>query len=720
MSNNYYPIQLGFSSGEISPLLKAQIDSDVYQNGLDRMFNMIPDSHGPSRRRGGTRFISEIDEVEFPLKKIPFNASLDTDYIVIIGENWVQVYDDEGPVSAANGSQNLVSNGGFNSGMAGWSHNLGHSSSKVVWDLTTRTMLIKSGSPAGYFAGAYQNVGLLDTSGIQHRIKFDMFEFQAGSTYKLQISEVGGAAGGILNQAITQGTNQEFTFTPGAAVTDIRIEFLAEEGGGIIGIDRVSVHDDTLSLTLVQFASPYAGVPYREFIQWAVAPGKNPVLYLAHQFVQPRKLSYDAATNAWTFDAVTFTSKPTEWAGDSWPRAVTFFSQRSWWGGPPDAPEKFWGSKVSAFENMDLGTSQADDAIEYELEKKGDILFISGAKSLVIGTENSEYIASAQEGVLKPGDFQVDRQSAYGSYFGLHQESGDRVTYVSSTGSKLRTMAYEWTRDAWVSIDMAWPSEHIIADLISQIAYQFDPNQTIWIITGDHRLVSCSYDREQNIIGWSDHGADIVQLDSDPKAVGIAVSNFLGVDRAWISWQYSDGDDEIHTILGLYDVTQTMDGFVIYATDTETTTVPGLDHFEGMEVGVTVNGAVDPNQVVDGGEIETQTPGTLFVVGLNNTAYMKTLPKEGGNRLGTTQGAMKHLPYIFARLVDSSLPFINGKRPADRSPVTPMDTAEPLFTGDVRVDGPGWDRTGQVEIMEPLPLPLNVVSIFGKARVSPK
>lgn len=69
---------------------------------------------------------------------------------------------------------------------------------------------------------------------------------------------------------------------------------------------------------------------------------------------------------------------------------------------------------------------------------------------------------------------------------------------------------------------------------------------------------------------------------------------------------------------------------------------------------------------------------------------------------------------IWALMHLSAPPIINGVRPPDRSPSTPMDTPEPLSSGQYQAVGLGWDQNGQITIEENLPVAMNVLAIYGE------
>ena len=109
-----------------------------------------------------------------------------------------------------------------------------------------------------------------------------------------------------------------------------------------------------------------------------------------------------------------------------------------------------------------------------------------------------------------------------------------------------------------------------------------------------------------------------------------------------------------------------------------------------------------------------QTPALQVTVGLSYKSTLVTMPFDQEIREGAMTLYRKHWNKLWVRLLNSSLPVINGKRPPTREPQTPMNTRQPNFTGDVKVENLGWTLRGQITIEEELPLPLTVVGIFGE------
>lgn len=90
------PIQTSFNGGEWGPELEGRVDVAKYQNACKRMENFIPLIQGPARRRGGTRFVSEVKDSNARtwLARFQFNAT--QSYVLEFGHLYVRFYTDNG------------------------------------------------------------------------------------------------------------------------------------------------------------------------------------------------------------------------------------------------------------------------------------------------------------------------------------------------------------------------------------------------------------------------------------------------------------------------------------------------------------------------------------------------------------------------------------------------------------------------------------------------
>jgi hypothetical protein len=83
-----------------------------------------------------------------------------------------------------------------------------------------------------------------------------------------------------------------------------------------------------------------------------------------------------------------------------------------------------------------------------------------------------------------------------------------------------------------------------------------------------------------------------------------------------------------------------------------TSTVRGLDHLEGEEIGVITDGGVHPDAEVVDGAIALDYPARYVIVGFKYNGYLRTLDLEMGtaNVAGVAQGRTRNMIGLFAKL----------------------------------------------------------------------
>ena len=153
------------------------------------------------------------------------------------------------------------------------------------------------------------------------------------------------------------------------------------------------------------------------------------------------------------------------------------------------------------------------------------------------------------------------------------------------------------------------------------------------------------------------------------------------------------------------------------------TTLSGLGHLEGMTVDVLNTGASHPRQVVSGGAIHLQYPGSVVHVGLPCPAKLWTMRLNAGGADGTSQGKTARINKLAIRFQDTigahygpdaghldDLPF--------RSTGDAMDAPPPLFNGDKLVEFDGdYGTEPRVYIQNNQPFPATVVAVMPQTHV---
>lgn len=433
-----------------------------------------------------------------------------------------------------------------------------------------------------------------------------------------------------------------------------------------------------------------------------VPTGKT--LYFTHPNVPVQKLIYDHATDVFIpLAEVSFTNPPAQWEGTNHPATGAHFQGRLWLAGTPGEQQTVWGSVSGSPEDFTVTADDDSSSIEFTLQEFGRIEWMLGTKNLLIGAENGEHIVDSELGVITPTDFKIQQQSSFGSNNMQGIQVGEKVFYMTSDGRKLRAMAYEWQEDNWLSQDLTFVSEHVTIPIGKFSTWAQNPDALFILILRDGSLAVLTYDRTAETVAWA--RTRITEMNVSDLATGRA----NGVNEVVVAGVRVAGKIDIEISSGQKEF---LDSYVTVFDAGGTNIIDGLDHLEGKTVRPVVDGAVNPLEVVVGGQITTQDTGIRLAAGLPYSSKIVTLPPDVPD--SQIRSWKKRWNKVWALMFDSKQPIINGNRPPDRTPSTPMNTVEPNVSTHFKTINLHWDDFGQITIEEDLPVPMNVLAIYGE------
>jgi hypothetical protein len=757
----YYPLQQDFSGGEMSPRLYGQANTERYQKSLESMTNFIALPQGPAMRRQGFAYVDNaLNDTDIRL--LPFKVSGSTDYTVELGPGYMGLLTRGGRETFS--TSELVSNGDFSEGLLGWTQSFVDDESyfSTVND-KKRVHALASGVSSGSnvtssviqeiaTGGATGDIALTFTWGGLMSVRIDgaADPYTALSTCTVKVGTTSGAddlysgtfdpktdnasiidgvsngAWDTLGQIPTGNARWDFGINSESITVDIvandpvfitlEIEkispglpgnsgiaggFPFDSSGTVFGFfDDVKFSADPVVSDT--FVTPWLTESDLALIQYVSESGGGR-MYLTHPNYAPQLLELE--NGSWSFGPAVFTAPPASWTGDNWPSVVEFYQGRLWLGATPSAPSTIWGSVSGDPFDFTVGLNDSD-SLELPLSTTGGIKWIKGQKGLVVGTDIGEQVITSQGSLITPTDRKADKQSGWGSVDIQPSLAGNDIIYISQDRTKVRAVNTFFNTASWTSVDLTWVAEHITRNKVIESIYIQNPNYQLYFLLGDGTIVACTYDREHETIGW-------MNLVTTGRFLSLTKTDSVDGTILWAGVR-RNGQIFIEAIDPEESQWEFTDSWVSKPIDVNNL-VTGLDHLEGLTVQVLVDGAIEPDQEVVGGEITTVNSGQFAVVGIEYEANMVTLPLSQGNKAGTALGSKRRYSEIQVQLYDSALPLINGQLPPDRSPATPMNTVEPNRTGIAEVRSLGRDDGGRVTITQNLPKKTMVTAIFGKA-----
>ena len=657
-----------FTGGELSPRLDGRNDLAKYPTGCKTLENMIVYPHGSAARRSGTQFVAEVKDSSKQTRLIPFEFSTTQTYMLEFGDQYIRFYKDNGQILSG-GSAYEISSPYLEAEL----FDIKYAQSADVMYICHPNHPVKKLARTGHTSWTLTSVDFQNGPFMDHNIE----------TTTITASHTNAGQAGTLTSSSTTGVNSN----QGWLSTDVgRLVHMVDGHVKITGYTSSTVVDMEVK----------------------------------------ENLSATTATADWSFGAFSDTS--------GHPSCVSFFEQRLVFAGTTDQPQTLFFSKSGDYENMNEnrgGTVADDDAIIYTIASNqvNAIRFMTATRTLIVGTAGGEFTVSGggTDVAITPTNILIKKQSNHGAANLDAIAAGNATLFLQRAKRKIRELAYNFDVDGYLAPDMTILSEHITEGGITQMAYQQEPNQIVWMTRDDGELIGLTYQREQQVTAWHrqifggsfssgnavcESVAALPTDDAEYQVWVIVKRTINSVTRRYV--EYLNGFDFTetdNTTFNFLDSQLNYDG-------SATTTITGLDHLEGETVSVLADGSTHPDKTVSSGSITLDRSSTKVKVGLPFTSLLQTMRLDAGAANGTSQAKTKRIYDISLRLYESvgvevGPDLENMERIPFRSSADSMDTAIPVFTGDKEIEFRGnYETDGFIFVRQTQPLPLTVLSLY--------
>ena len=735
-----------FTGGELSPRLDGRNDLSKYSSGCKTLENMIIYPHGSAARRSGSRFIAEVKSSAAKTRLIPFEFSTTQTYMMEFGNQYIRFYKDNGQIlegdktisgaTQANPVVITATSHGYSNGdeisitsVAGMTEL--NNKRYLVANKTTNTFEITNvdgtningTSFTAYTSGGVANrVYEISTPYLTAEL-FDIKYAQSADVMYIthpnheveKLSRTGHTSWTLSDVDFTKGPMQDAnttdtTLNPGATAVGTGVSLAASATTGI------NSGSGFLSTDVGRFVFLHGG--------YAKITGVTDTTNATIEILTT--LSASTATADWRLGSFSDTT--------GHPSSVTFFEQRLVFAGTSNEPQTLFFSRSGDYENMDAnigGTIADDDAIIYTIASNqvNAIRFMTATRTLIVGTAGGEFTVSGggTDVAITPTNILIKKQSNHGAANVDAISAGNATLFLQRAKRKIRELAYNFDVDGYLAPDMTILAEHITEGGITQMAYQQEPNQIVWMTRSDGELVGLTYQREQQVTAWHRQifggsfgsgnavceSVAVIPTDDTEYQVYVIVKRTINsITRRYVEY------------LNNFDFTETdnttfnfLDSQLDYS-GSATTTITGLEHLEGQVVSILADGSTHPDKTVSSGAITLDRSSTKVKVGLSYTSLLQTMRLDAGAANGTSQGKTKRIYDISLRLFESvgvevGPDLSNMERIPFRSSADDMDTAIPVFTGDKEIEFRGnYETDGFIFVRQTQPLPLTVLSLY--------
>jgi hypothetical protein len=733
-------LQTNFTSGEMSPRLRGRVDIAKYNNGLETMENAQSVVHGGARRRYGTRYIATAKDAARVARLVPFVFSRTQAFVLELAHQFIRFYADSAQIQysspltpyqiASPYSESELPDVHF--AQAADTMFLAHPSyamrrllryANTNWKLTNFALSVPPSEEMGDRPATTLTLGAVTGSGITFTAGADSFrdadvgryiEAGAGRGLITAYSSVTAVTVTIVDDfASTSIASGAWTIkeSPKTGITPSVAEPIGAQSQ--LTADVAAFKSNAQVLHTGKFIEVNGGlIELTGYTSTTICNGiiRTPLTGLSHS---PSD-TWAIRENAWN-------------AVDGYPRAVNLYEQRLIAASTAAFPQTIWGSKLAEYNNFADGAADDDGfAFTIAADQVNSVEHLAQIRELVPLTYGGEFsMSGGVEKPLTPTNVRVRAQTFYGTSNTRPERVGNEIVFMQRGGRKVRSIGYRVDIDAYSSPDLSVLAEHITEGGISEMAYQQEPDATVWMVRDDGVLVSMAIDRDQDVVAFARHITDgIVE--------SVAAIPNGSVDQVWLSVQREiDGstvryievmDPDLNTDCAVtgsvgsvaalsavwsnnrIDVQKTAHGFsngdVIKLEDfepaafniTRTVTVidanyfsmtlmddPGLvetlgvirkgtvswsgaSHLEGKTVQVVQDGYYGGEYVVASGAVTLNYPGFDVEIGLPYTTTIKDLPFEIPTQSGTAQGQQISVHEVTVRLLNSAGAKINGQQ----------------------------------------------------------
>ncbi len=364
------------------------------------------------------------------------------------------------------------------------------------------------------------------------------------------------------------------------------------------------------------------------------------------------------------------------WAEGAWsdfrgyPRTVTFFEDRLWWAGSTNNPDTLWGSKSSDYENMSFTDEGLDDeAITFPINDNevSNLQWMIPRQVMAVGAANREYRfgANDRDKAATPNDRKAIPQTSFGSDNIQPVILDDAIFFFQRAGKKLGAMKFDSISENFDVTDATLLAYKLFDSVPTTLSVQRVPDSLLWATRTDGVLPTYSYEPKEEISAWATQLTDNSANVETPLGLFLSTAIIHGSseDEVWVSVRREIDSSTVYYVEKFADRdfgSDISDAFFVDAGITDTggaTTVSNLDHLEGKEVVVLLDGIVlaegAGDYTVQQGSITLPSAGTTAQAGLPYIMKARSMrlaiPQEGN----TIQSKIKRISETVIRFIKS-------------------------------------------------------------------
>lgn len=548
MSNNV--IQTSLASGELSPNLYAHVDLAKYHTGVALARNFFVDYRGGLSTRPGNEFTCQARHPTKTIRLIPFQFSVIQDYVIEFGDLYARFIKDGAQIleasqtiaSITNANPGVVQVAAHGYGTGNWV-NLVVNGMPALNSWTVKITVIDANhfslnNPLDDSAIDTTTLGIF-TSGTCAKVyeittpylAEDLFELKftqsadvmsithpdyvprdltrTGHTaWTLSVTSFGTSqAPPTLIAGVATGagtTNYSYAVT---AVGADGQESLVVAVAAVLNAVNIAVTAGSITLTW----TAAAGADHYNIYKAQPATGAVIPAGVNYGFIGTAAGTSFVDGNIVPDFASMFPSFANPFSGNN-PASVAYFQQRRTYAGGNTYPETLWMSQPGAFTNFDTTNPSADDnaitatLISNQVNNIKHMVAMPGGLIVLTGGGAWQVSGGGSNAAITPSTVTATPQAYNGCSDVPPIVINYDIIYNQARGSVVRDLSYSFYTNIYTGADISVMSNHLlIGRSIVGWAYAEDPFKVIWSVGSDGKLLSLTYLKEQEVIGWAQH-----------------------------------------------------------------------------------------------------------------------------------------------------------------------------------------------------------------------
>lgn len=201
----------------------------------------------------------------------------------------------------------------------------------------------------------------------------------------------------------------------------------------------------------------------------------------------------------------------------TYPSTVAYFQERRIYASTPNQPDTYFMSQPGLFKNFDSRIPTVDDdaiigtpwsvevnGIQFMISMPGGLVALTGLEAWQLTGAGG---SSLNPQPLTPANQQAQPQAYNGCSARVPPTKIDYdIVYVQAKGSLFRDLSYNFWANIYTGTDITYLSPHLFLGMqILSTAWCEEPNRIMWATRNDGVLLSLTFFKQQEIMGWARH-----------------------------------------------------------------------------------------------------------------------------------------------------------------------------------------------------------------------